>query len=59
MYIGLDGAMHMAEECIAPERVIPRTIMAAVGIGFTTGFLYTVAQLYAITDITEVMTTTQ
>lgn len=59
MYNGLDGAMHMAEESSNPEIVVPRTMMGAIGIGFTTGFAYAVAQVYAISDIEEVMTTTQ
>jgi choline transport protein len=59
MYNGLDGAMHMAEESSNAERVVPRTMLGAVGIGFTTGFAYTVAQVYAISDIQEIMTTTQ
>ncbi|OKP09944.1 Choline transport protein [Penicillium subrubescens] len=57
MYNGLDGAMHMAEESSNPEKVVPRTTMGAIGIGFTTGFAYTVAQIYAISDIQEIMTT--
>ncbi|KAF7621043.1 amino acid permease family protein [Aspergillus flavus] len=59
MFNGLDGAMHMAEESSNPERVVPRTMLGAVGIGFTTGFAYAVAQVYAISDIEEVMTTMQ
>ena len=59
MFNGLDGAMHMAEESSNPQRVVPRTLMGAVGIGFTTGFAYAVAQVYAIFDIEEIMTTTQ
>jgi choline transport protein len=58
MYIGLDAAMHMAEECTDPEKTVPRTMLAAIGIGFVTGFAYAVAVLYGITDIEEIMTTT-
>jgi choline transport protein len=58
MYIGLDAAMHMAEECTEPEKTVPRTMLAAIGIGFVTGFAYAVAVLYGITDIEEIMTTT-
>ena len=50
--------MHMAEECSEPERTVPRTIMAAVGIGFVTAFSYTVAMLYGLIDIDEILTTT-
>lgn len=58
MYIGLDASMHMAEECREPERTVPRIIMAAIAIGFLTGFPFTVALLYGLSDIEEVMTTT-
>ncbi|KAJ5605758.1 hypothetical protein N7510_008539 [Penicillium lagena] len=58
MYNGLDASMHLAEECSEPERTVPRTIMAAVGIGFVTAFSYTVALLYGLTDITQILTTT-
>lgn len=59
MFIGLDASMHMAEEVRNPERVVPRTMMGAIGIGFTTGFAYAVAQVYAISDIGEVITTSE
>jgi choline transport protein len=59
MYNGLDAAMHMAEECSNAEKVVPRTMMGAIGIGFITGFAYTVAQVYAISDMEEILTTTQ
>ncbi|PGG99041.1 hypothetical protein GX51_06457 [Blastomyces parvus] len=59
IYAGLDAALHMAEECQQPERVVPRTIMAAVGIGFVTAFGYAVAQLYALSDISYILTTNE
>lgn len=59
MYNGLDAAMHMTEECGDAKRVVPRTMMGAIGIGFITGFAYTVAQVYAISDIEEIMTTSR
>lgn len=57
MYIGLDAALHLAEECTEPEKTVPRTILGAISIGFVTGFSYTVAVLYGLTDIKEIMTT--
>ncbi|PIG85563.1 hypothetical protein AARAC_007327 [Aspergillus arachidicola] len=59
MYNGLDAAMHMTEECGDAKRMVPRVMMGAIGIGFITGFAYTVAQVYAISDIEEIMTTSR
>lgn len=59
MYIGLDGAMHIAEECENPKRTVPRAMVSAVAIGFTTAFAYTIAQLYALTDIDAILNTTE
>lgn len=59
MFNGLDAAMHMAEECDRPKEVVPRTMVNAILIGFVTGFAYAVAQLYGISDIDEIMTTSQ
>jgi choline transport protein len=58
MYIGLDASMHMAEECHQPEKTVPRTIMAAISIGFLTGFPFAVAMLYGLTDIDAILTST-
>ncbi|KIW81502.1 hypothetical protein Z517_04527 [Fonsecaea pedrosoi CBS 271.37] len=59
MYIGLDASMHIAEECKDPSRTVPTAMVTAVLIGCVTAFAYTVAQLYALTDIEAIMTTTE
>lgn len=59
MYIGLDGAMHISEECERPTKTVPTAMISAVAIGFVTALAYTVAQLYALTDIEAIMTTTE
>ncbi|EXJ68395.1 uncharacterized protein A1O5_08187 [Cladophialophora psammophila CBS 110553] len=59
MYIGLDASMHIAEECKDPSRTVPMAMVTAVTIGCTTAFAYTVAQLYALTDIEAILTTTE
>jgi len=55
MYVGLDAAMHVAEEVKDARRQVPRAIMAAVAIGFCTAFPFIIAQLYAI-DIDAILT---
>ena len=59
MFIGLDASMHIAEECMEPRRTVPMAMITAVLIGCTTGFAYTIAQLYALTDIEAILTTTE
>ena len=59
MYIGLDASMHIAEECLEPSRTVPLAMITAVLIGAGAAFAYTVAQLYALTDIEAIMTTTE
>ena len=59
MYIGLDASMHIAEECLNPSRTVPLAMISAVLIGCGTAFAYTIAQLYALTDIEAIMTTTE
>lgn len=59
MFNGLDAAMHMAEECEQPKDVVPRTMINAILIGFVTGFAYSVAQLYGLSDIDEILTTNE
>jgi choline transport protein len=59
MYIGLDASMHIAEECQDPSKVVPWAMMSAVTIGFTTALAYTIAQLYALTDIEAIVTSTE
>lgn len=59
MYIGLDGAMHIAEECEEPKKAIPMAMISAVAIGFVTALVFIIAQLYALTDIEAIITTTQ
>lgn len=59
MYIGLDASMHIAEECQNPKKTVPWAMMTAVMIGFCTALAYTIAQLYALTDIDAILTSTE
>lgn len=51
----LDGAVHLVEEVRDAPRVVPRTIMAALGISFLTSFAFALSVLYSINDIDSVM----
>lgn len=55
MFGGLDSALHLAEETINPREAVPRAIMAVIGIGFLTGFVFAVAMAYCITDLESLL----
>lgn len=50
MYAGIDGAVHLCEECKNPARVVPRAIVSTLCIGFVTAFVFTVSMIYCIND---------
>ncbi|KAK4493777.1 hypothetical protein PRZ48_014962 [Zasmidium cellare] len=56
MYCGLDAATHMAEECTAPKRTVPKIIMMTIAMGFIAGFGYAVAVAYVFPDPTTLFT---
>ncbi|KAH8743154.1 amino acid/polyamine transporter I [Diaporthe sp. PMI_573] len=58
MFAGLDGAMHMADECIHPAKVIPKALLSTVGMGIVTGLGFGIAMCYGITDLDALVNTT-
>ena len=48
---GIDGAIHLAEDCFDPARTVPRAICYSLVIGFATAFFFTVAMLYSMQDV--------
>lgn len=57
MYAGIDGAVHLAEECKNPGIVVPRALMSTVSIGFVTSFVFAVIMMYCTSDLEAVVTT--
>ncbi|KAH7345016.1 amino acid/polyamine transporter I [Rhizoctonia solani] len=47
----LDVATHMAEEVHQPERMIPLSILATVGIGFLSSLGYSIAVFFSMADL--------
>ncbi|KAG9096432.1 hypothetical protein FS749_008508 [Ceratobasidium sp. UAMH 11750] len=47
----LDVATHMAEETPNPERMIPISILATVGIGLVSALGYSIAVFFSMTDL--------
>lgn len=54
MYAGIDGAIHLAEECINGSTAVPRALVSTWIIGFVTAFTFTTAIIYSIQDVKTV-----
>ncbi|CAF9927739.1 MAG: hypothetical protein HETSPECPRED_006665 [Heterodermia speciosa] len=48
---GLDGAVHLAEDCFEPAKIVPRALCYSLVIGFVTAFFFAVTMLYCVKDI--------
>ena len=55
MFAGLDGAMHLAEECTDASRTVPRALFSTITVGFVTAFAFVIAMLYSLTDFNKVL----
>lgn len=55
MLSGLDAALHLAEECLEPERIVPRAVMVTVLIAFVTAFPFAIAAVYSCKDVAAVL----
>ncbi|KAH7008648.1 amino acid/polyamine transporter I [Ilyonectria destructans] len=55
IYSGLDGAVHLAEECTDAARTVPKALMSTIVVGFITGFSFAIAMTYCTTDFDAVM----
>lgn len=51
VFAGIDGAIHIAEECLNPARAVPLALLMTVGMGFLTGITFSVGLLYCIQDL--------
>ena len=57
MYAGIDGAIHLAEECKNAAVVVPRALMSTIIIGFVTSFIFAITMVYCIKDLEAVVST--
>lgn len=57
MYAGIDGAIHVAEECQTPARTVPYALLSTLSIGFVSAFLFVIAMAYSITEWDQVLAT--
>ena len=47
---GLDGAIHLTEDCFEPARTVPRALSSSLVIGFSTAFFFATSMLYCAKD---------
>lgn len=55
IYSGLDGAIHLAEECTNAAVAVPRALMSTVVIGFATGLAFAITMCYSYHDFDSVL----
>ena len=48
---GLDGAVHLGEDCFEQAKTVPRAIVNSLVVGFITTFFFAIAMLYCVKDI--------
>ena len=48
---GLDGAVHLGEDCFEPAETVPRALCLSLIVGFVTAFFFAVATLYCVKDL--------
>ncbi|KAL7933052.1 amino acid transporter [Trichoderma chlorosporum] len=51
MFGGLDSALHLAEETLDASKTVPKALMSTIGIGFFSGFVFSVAMTYCIPSL--------
>ena len=54
-FVGVDGAVHLAEDALNAATAVPWALVAAVGIGFVTAFPFVVAMFYCISDVDAIL----
>lgn len=57
MYAGIDGAIHLAEECKNAAVVVPWALVSTISIGFVTSFVFAIVLLYCTNDLEAVVST--
>ncbi|KAM5344475.1 hypothetical protein ACJ41O_013011 [Fusarium nematophilum] len=54
-FSGLDACLHLAEDVSSPKKVVPRTIVLTVVIGFVTTLPFAAVMLYGIADMNAIL----
>ena len=56
-FAGLDGGIHLAEDCFNAAKMIPLALIFSVLTGVATALFFAVSMLYCISDIDQVLST--
>lgn len=56
-FAGLDGAIHLADECLNAATVVPWALVSAFLANFGTAAMFMIAMLYCIRDFDSVLNT--
>ena len=56
-FAGLDGALHLADECLNAANAIPWPLLCAVISSFVTAMVFIVITLYCVQDYKAVLNT--
>ncbi|KAL1407660.1 hypothetical protein Q8F55_007093 [Vanrija albida] len=51
IWSGIDGAVHIAEDCLNPARTVPLALLSSIALGFVTGLAMSIALLYSVQDV--------
>ena len=54
-FAGLNGSIHLAEDCINATTVVPLATIYSVVTGFITAFFFAIAILYCMGDIGSIL----
>ncbi|RDW74548.1 putative choline transport protein [Aspergillus mulundensis] len=57
MLSGLDATLHLAEECLDPEHVVPKAVLVTVLVGFLTAFPFAIGIIYSYRNVAESLST--
>ncbi|KAL3473351.1 amino acid/polyamine transporter I [Aspergillus californicus] len=57
MLSGLDASLHLAEDCLEPERVVPKSVLVTVLVGFLTAFPFSIGIIYSTANVADSLTT--
>lgn len=55
IFSGLDGAIHLAEECTNAAVAVPRALVSTVVIGFVTALVFAIGMCYSYHDFDAVL----
>ena len=57
MYAGIDGAIHLAEECSNAVTTVPLALVSTSLIGFVTAFAFSISMVYSLVDLDAIINT--